>query len=118
MFDRPSSNSRRYSNPQLPRVALRQSSTEENDHNNTNTTLYGSLRDSPSTSFTTPRAANFFVGSIGGTTDNTNISASSAIEDISDIEIDERMHSVLTDAGINCGNVPEEETTNILRTNL
>ncbi|CAF4674181.1 unnamed protein product, partial [Rotaria magnacalcarata] len=66
-------------------------------------------------------AANFFVGSVGGTTDNTNISARSVIEDGSDIETDdtdERMHLVSTDIEINHAYVPDDETTNELRTNL
>jgi len=122
VFDQPRSNSQHYSHPQLPRVVLRQSSSEENDMNNTITTsIYESLHDSLSTSFTTPRAANFFVGSLGGTTDNTNISAHSVIEGVSDVETDdtdERMHSVLTDVEINHAYVPDEETTDVLRTNL
>lgn len=120
VFDRPESNSQRYSHLPLPRVILRQSSSEENDINNT-TTTYESVHESPSTSFTTPRAANFFVGSLGGTTDNTNISARSVIEDVSDIETDdndERMHSVLADVEINPAYVPDEETTDVLRTNV
>jgi hypothetical protein len=120
VFDRPESNSQRCSHLPLPRVILRQSSSEENDINNT-TTTYESVHESPSTSFTTPRAANFFVGSLGGTTDNTNISARSVIEGVSDIETDdndERMHSVLTDVEINPAYVPDEETTDVLRTNV
>jgi len=122
VFDGPRSNSPHYSHPQLPRIILRHSSFEENDNNTTTTTTtYESLHDSSSTSFTTPRAANFFVGSLGGTTDNTNISARSVIEDVSDIETDdndERMHSVLTDVEINHAYVPDEESTDVLRTNL
>jgi hypothetical protein len=123
VFDQPRSNSQRYPHPQLPRVIVRQSSIEENDNNNTATTMYESLRDSPTASFTTPRAANFFVGSLGGTTDNTNLSTRSVIEDLSDIERDdndERMHSVLTDVEINLAYVPdeEEESIDVLRTNL
>jgi hypothetical protein len=124
VFDQTRSNSQRYSHPQLPRVVLRQSSPEENDNNNTRTTMYESLGESPSTSFTTPRAANFFVGSLGGTTDNTNLSARSAIEGVSDIETDddddERMHSVLTDVEVNLAYIPddEEESTDVLRTNV
>jgi len=122
VFDRSPSNSQRYPHPQLPRIILRRSTSEENDNvNTTTTTTYGSLHDSSSTSFTTPRAANFFVGSLGGTTDNTNTSARSAIEDISDIETDdndERMHSALTDVETNHAYVPDDETTDVLRTNL
>ena len=126
VFDQPRSNSQRYPHPQLPRVLVRQSSTEENDNNTTATTtsMYESVRDSPTSSFTTPRAANFFVGSLGGTTDNTNLSTRSVIEDVSDIETDdnnERMHSVLTDVEINLAYVPdegEEESTDVLRTNV
>jgi hypothetical protein len=117
IFDRPGSNSQRYSHVQLPRVVVRQSSFEENDNNNTTTTIYESPHDSLSTSFTTPRAANFFVGSIGGTTDNTNISAPSVIEDANDNETDdddERMHSVLTDVEINNAYVSDEESANVL----
>jgi len=123
IFDQPGSNSQGYSHPQLPRVILRQSSSEENDINTTTTTIttYESLHDSSSASFTTPRAANFFVCSLGGTTDNTNISVRSVIEDLSDIETDdtdERMHSALTDVEINHAYVPDEEVTDVLRTNL
>ncbi len=124
IFDQPGSNSQGYSHPQLPRVILRQSSSEENDINTTTTiitTTYESLHDSSSASFTTPRAANFFVGSLGGTTDNTNISVRSVIEDLSDIETDdtdERMHSALTDVEINHAYVPDEEATDVLRTTL
>ncbi|CAM4741859.1 unnamed protein product [Rotaria magnacalcarata] len=124
VFDRPLLTSERYSDSKLPRVALRTSSSEDIHNNaaaNTTTTTYGSLHDSSSTSFRTPRAANFFVGSVGGTTDNTNISARSVIEDGSDIETDdtdERMHLVSTDIEINHAYVPDDETTNELRTNL
>ncbi|CAF0787723.1 unnamed protein product [Adineta ricciae] len=124
VFDQSESNFQRHSHPQLPRIVLRQSSTDErNNNNNTNTTLtsYGSFHESPSGSFTTPRAANFFVGSLGGTTDNTNVSARSVIEDVSDVEPDEddeRMHSVLTDVEINQAYVPDEEKTDVLRTNV
>lgn len=126
VFDQPSStpeNSSHYLHPQLPRVIVRQSSFDENDNNKTTTTMYESLHDSPATSFTTPRAANFFVGSIGGTTDNTNLSAHSAIEDTSDIEThgtEEPTHSVLTDdAEINLAYVPDDEqSSDVLRTNL
>lgn len=34
----------------------------------------------------TPRVANFFVGSMSGATDNTNVSSRSIVEDVSDIE--------------------------------
>ena len=122
VFNQPRSNSERYSHLQLPRVVLRQSSFEENDNNNTTTTIYESPRESPSTSFTTPRAANFFVGSLGGTTDSTNLSNRSVIEDRSDVETDdndERMHSVLTDVEINHAYIPdEEESSDVLRTNV
>ncbi|CAF2382194.1 unnamed protein product [Rotaria sp. Silwood2] len=122
VFNRPSSSSENYSNSQLPHVALHESSSEDTDNNTTRTTTtYESLQDSISTSFTTPRAANFFVGSPGGTTDNTNISAHSVIENVSDIETDdsdERMHSVITDVEINPAYIPDDETTNVLRTNL
>ncbi|UJR35273.1 hypothetical protein I4U23_028037 [Adineta vaga] len=123
VFDQPQSNFQRYSHPQLPRIVLRQSSADEqnNNTNTTTTTSYGSFHESPSGSFTTPRAANFFVGSLGGTTDNTNISARSVIEDMSDAETDdndERMHSVLTDVEVNEAYVPDEENTDVLRMNV
>ncbi|CAF0878208.1 unnamed protein product [Rotaria sp. Silwood1] len=121
VFNRPLSSSPSYSDSKLPRVVLRESSSEDIDNNATRTTTYESLHDSLSTSFTTPRAANFFVGSPGGTTDNTNISAHSAIENVSDIETDdndERMHSVLTDVEINPAYVPDDEITNVPQTNL
>ncbi|CAF0723296.1 unnamed protein product [Rotaria sordida] len=123
VFNRPLTNSQSYSNPELSHVHLHQSDSEDIDNNTTATTIttYESLHDSLSTSYTTPRAANFFVGSPGGTTDNTNISAHSVIENVSDIETDdndERMHSVLTDVEINHAYVSDDETTNVLRTNL
>ena len=124
VFDRSQSNIQRYSHPQLPRILLRQSSADEQNNNTNSTTTittYGSFHESPSGSFTTPRAANFFVGSLGGTTDNTNISARSVIEDISDVDTDdndERMHSVLTDVEINQAYIPDEENTDVLRTNV
>ncbi|CAF3319142.1 unnamed protein product [Rotaria socialis] len=125
VFDRPLLTSERYSDSKLPRVALRTSSSEDivdnNATTNTTTTTYESFHDSLSASFTTPRAANFFVGSSGGTLDNTNISASSVVEDSSNIETDdtdERMHSVLTDIEINHAYVPDDETTSELRINL
>lgn len=124
VFDQPRTNNQHHSSSQLPRIILRQSTVEENDgdesedNNNTTATTvttYGSVRDSTSVSFTTPRAANFFVGSIGGTTDNTNISAHSVIEDPDD---DERMHSVLTDVELNPSYVPDDESTDVDHTNL
>lgn len=109
IFDRSHSDSLDQLNPNQPRLVICESSSEhigQNSSRNTTTTTaaYESAQDSFSTSFTTPRAANFFVGSPGGTTDNTNISVHSVIEDGSDIEVDdtdERMHSVLTDVGVN-----------------
>lgn len=122
IFDQPQSNPRRYPPTRLPRVVLRRSSAEENDTNDTSTaTVYESLQDSTSTSFTTPHAANFFVGSLGGTTDNTNISVRSVIEDPSDNDTDdndERMHSVLTDVEINPAYVPDDESSDVLHTNV
>ncbi|CAF0717540.1 unnamed protein product [Adineta steineri] len=122
VFDEPQLTAQHYSHSQLPRIILRESSSEGKDMNNTTTTTsYGSFHDSPLGSFITPRAANFFVGSLGGTTDNTNISARSVIEDVSDIETDnndERMYSVLTDTEINHAYVSDEAATDMLRTNL
>lgn len=104
----------------LPNVIVRQLNSREESTNDT--TLFESVRDSISSSFTTPRAANFFVGSLGGTTDNTNISAHSVVEDTSSSSTnttnDERMHSVLTDVEINHGYVSDHETTDLDRTNL
>ena len=125
VFDQPPppTNTPCYVHPQLPRVVVRQSSFEENDNNQTRTTMYESLHNSPATSFTTPRAANFFVGSIGGTTDNTNLSVNSVTEDTSDLEThdtEESAHSVLTDdIEVNLAYVPDdEESSDVLRTNL
>lgn len=126
VFDHPPAtpmNTPSYPHPQLPRVVIRQSSFEENDNNQTRTTMYESLHDSPATSFTTPRAANFFVGSIGGTTDNTNLSANSVTEDTSDVDIqdtDQSTHSVLSDdVEVNLAYVPDdEESSSVHRTNV
>jgi hypothetical protein len=115
VFGQPSSNSRRYRQQPSPRRSSRQTNPDEN---NTTVSTYGSVSDSPTTS----RAANFFVGSLGGTTDNTNISAHSILEDVSDIETidddDEKMHSVLTGSEENPAYVNDEESTNIVRTIL
>jgi hypothetical protein len=121
VFDRPSYNSQRYPRTQLPRIAPRQSSTEDNDNQDITATTYGSVHDSLSASFTTPRATNSFFSSTGGTTDNLNISARSAMEDMSDVDTDdndERMHSVLTDVEINSSYIPDGETANVHYTNV
>jgi hypothetical protein len=69
----------------------------------------------------TSRAANFFVESLGGTTDNTNISAHAVIEDVSDIETanddDERMHSVIIGSE-NPVYVGDEQSINTNQTHL
>jgi hypothetical protein len=57
------------------------------------------------------------INSSYGTTDNTNISARSVIEHVSDIERDdndERMLWILTDAQPNQENVPGKKTTHVL----
>lgn len=118
VFDRSTSSSHSYPRTQLPRVVIRQSSSQEHQMNNT--TTFESVQESPP-SFTTPGAANFFVGSLGGTTDNTNVSARSVLEDASDDDsevTDERMHSVLTDVGVNSGYMSDQDTTNSDQTNL
>lgn len=120
VFNEHSSNIERDSDARLLRLVSSQSSLEEIDNNATATTIttYRSAQDSPSTSFTTPRNANFIVGSSGATTDNTNVSTHSVIEDDSDIDTDERMHSVSTDVETNQAFVPDDEATQVLRTNL
>jgi len=114
VFDQPQTNSQRYSYPRLPCIVLRQPSPEEKDNNNiTTTTSYGSFHDSPSGSFTTSRAANSLDGSLDGTSDDTNISARSAIEGISDMKTDdngEPIHSALP-GGSNQTNIPNGTTT-------
>ena len=80
--------------------------------------------ESLSTAFITPGPANFFVGSLSGTTDNTNVSGRSLVEDLSDIEtIDddaEEMHSVLASSESNAGFVNDEDsaTSNVTRIQL
>jgi len=109
VFNQPRTNSERHSSTQLPRVVVRQSTVEENDDEDTaHNTTYGSVQDSTATSFTTPRAANFFVGSLGGTTDNTNISMRSVTEDPSDVD----------DVEVNQAYVPDDESTHVDPTNL
>ncbi|CAF0894054.1 unnamed protein product [Rotaria sp. Silwood1] len=81
---------------------------------------YGSIHETS----TTPRVANFFVGSIGGTTDNTNVSARSTVEDVSDIEVinddgDEEIHSTTICSEENPAYINDEEsTTNEIHTHL
>ncbi|CAF0776380.1 unnamed protein product [Rotaria sordida] len=77
-----------------------------------NSRRYGSIHESS----TTPRVANFFVGSIGGATDNTNVSVPSVAEDVSDIEIinddgDEAIHSITTRSEENPAYVDDEGST-------
>jgi len=83
-----------------------------------NSRRYGSTLDSSTTS----HAANFFVGSLGGTTDNTNVSGRSIIEGISDIESidddDERMHSVVHGSEENSAYVNDEQSTETIQTHL
>ncbi|CAM4750680.1 unnamed protein product [Rotaria magnacalcarata] len=84
VFDRPSSNSRRY----------------------------GSINDDSTTS----RVANFFVGSIGGATDTTNVSSRSIVEDVSDIEAinddgDAVIHPARTYSEENRAYVNDEESS-------
>ncbi|CAF3375597.1 unnamed protein product [Rotaria socialis] len=52
------------------------------DRPSSNSRRYGSITDDSTTS----RVANFFVGSISGATDATNMSSRSIVEDVSDIE--------------------------------
>lgn len=124
MFDQTSFNPRFYSDPQLKFHTINPQNSEEFDHDTTATTqsTFASVCDSPSTSFTTPRNANFFVGSLSNATDNTNVSMRSVTEDLTDVEItgddDERMHSVLTDVEINQAYAPDDVETDVLRTNL
>ena len=69
-----------------------------------------------------PGPANFFVGSLSGTTDNTNVSARSLVDDLSDIETidDDEMHSVLASSESNAAYVNDDEPSesNITRTQL
>lgn len=80
--------------------------------------------ESLSTAFITPGPANFFVGSLSGTTDNTNVSGRSLVEDLSDIEtIDDdadEMHSVLASSESNAGFVHDEDSaiSNVTRIQL
>jgi hypothetical protein len=68
-----------------------------------------------------PSAANLLVG----TTSDTNVLARSIVEDLSDIETiddddddDEQMHSVIRVSEENPAYVPEEESTDTIRTHL
>ena len=119
IFDQPSILSHSYPGAQVHRVLSSASNVDENDH--INTTVYGSAMTPSSTSFVSPRAANFFVGSLGNTTEHTNISARSPIDGVSDADTDqedERMHSVLTDVELNHAYVSDEDTSNGPRTML
>ncbi|CAF2925301.1 unnamed protein product [Rotaria sp. Silwood2] len=90
------------------------------DRPSSNSRRYGSMHES----LITPRVANFFVGSIGGTTDNTNVSARSTVEDVSDIEVinddgDEEIHSTATCSEENRAYINDEgSTTNTIHTYL
>jgi len=85
------------------------------DRSSSNSRRYGSINRSS-------RANNFFAGSLGGTTDNTNISAHSVVEDVSDIEAidddDERMHSVIIGPQENPAYVGDEQSINTNQTHL
>lgn len=103
LFDHSSSFSGFYSDRHYPRVLLQELSSQELTDQSTVT--YGSVQESSPTPFTTPRFANFFVGSPGATIDTTtNASVHSVIETTCDIDSynnDERMYSVMTDPEVN-----------------
>ena len=97
--------------PLLARLPTRRSTTTSNE-NSTSITTYGTggelLNDG--------RSANFFVGSISGATDNTNVSAQSVTDGQSDIETidddddeNEQMHSVLASSESNPAYVHDED---------
>lgn len=83
-----------------------------------------------------PRGANFFVGSLGGTTDNTNTSIRSNTEYMVDIQTtddddnntntntttnnnnDEIMHTVITSSAENPAYIDDEQSTHNNQTNV
>jgi hypothetical protein len=76
---------------------------------------YGSMNNSSITS----RNANYLVGSIGGTTDNTNTSRRSMADDISDFETtDEPMHSIRDVPEENPAYVDDEQSSDTNQTRL
>jgi len=85
------------------------------DRSSSNSRRYGSIHDNS-------HAANLFVGSLGDTTDNTNISPHSVVEDVNDIgtinDNDERTHSVVICSGENPAFVGDEHSTNTNQTYL
>ena len=119
VFDQSSILSHSYPGAQVQHVLSSTSNFDESDR--INATVYGSAMTPSSTSFVASRAANFFVGSLGNTTEHTNISARSPMEGVSDADTDhedERMHSVLTDVELNHAYVSDEDTSNGPRTML
>lgn len=98
--------------PQYPRVVFSHSSLEQSDTQEQ--TRFDSVQESSPTPFTTPRHANFFVGSYGATTDTTNVSAHSIIEHTfgSDVDNpDEDLPFISTDQGTNQGYISDSEAT-------
>ena len=105
---RPSTQFRSHSHrSRPPRLPTRRTTTNDT---NSSVTSYGTVHDTS----TNPRSANFFVGSLSGATDNTNVSVQSINENSSDIEtIDdedgEAMHSVLISSESNPAYVNDED---------
>lgn len=120
IFVRPSSSSsRRYRHQPLPRLSLLRSSGHDSAAN-----TYGSVQDSPATSFTAPRPEDF---SEDLSSDNLAQTANLVIEDTSDMDsVDnddsEHMHSVISSSGTNPTYVDDDDddetTPNVVSTNL
>ena len=108
---RPSSSSRRYRHQPLPRLSLLRSTDN----------AYGSVQDSPVTSFTTPRPEDF---ADDRPSDNTAQNVNLVIEDTSDMgsvdnDDSEHMHSVISSSETNPAYVDDDESMpNVLSTNL
>ena len=114
VFDQSSVLSQSYPGAQMQHV--RSSASNFDESGTINRTVYGSVTTHLSTSLVEPRAANFFVGSLGTTTEHTNISARSPMEGVSDADTDqedEGMHPVLTDVELNHAFVSDEDTSNV-----
>lgn len=93
------------------RLSTRRSTTSSVE-NSSSVTTYGAVHENVNNG----RSANFFVGSISGTTDNTNASVQSLTDNRSDIETiddgdeeNEQMHSVLASSESNPAYVNDDD---------